>query len=377
MAWTEEEEHNKNAGRGDESVYSSSQERVTSDNLGSDSLTAEHEPDQHIANQRTQDQLGMQNQQSNSGQTPDDSTRLWSLLEHTLSENLIEKRRARRWRIFFRAAYFVSFLFVAVLLLSESDSASVDTSSDYVAVLQLEGQIGAGQPIDANVVLGLLDDAYADSGIQALVLKMNSPGGSPVHSGIIYDAIQLKRAQYPEVPVHVVVEDLAASGGYYIAAAADQIFVDKASLLGSIGVISAGFDATELMKKIGLKRRVFTAGENKAFLDPFLPLEPSTAKKWQAVLDETHQQFINAVKIGREGKLIDHPDLFTGAVFSGVRAIELGLADGLSSYHQLVNDTYGDMEVIYFVQEKDPWEKVVQSFGVSIVNALVEFVHLR
>lgn len=273
----------------------------------------------------TKDSLGLEKEDTNS--IASDSQQLWTLLSRTLQDNVQEKRRARRWKIFFRGSYLLVFILLVGLVFGQADTKDLQTSNEFVAVLPLEGQIGAGQPIDANVILNLLDEAYASSTIQALVLKMNSPGGSPVHAGIIYDAIQLKKAQFPEIPIHVVVEDLAASGGYYIAAAADQILVDKASLVGSIGVISAGFDATELLEKIGVKRRVFTAGENKAFLDPFLPLKPSTVKKWQAVLDETHEQFIQAVKVGREGKLTDHPDLFTGAVFSGVKAVELGLAD--------------------------------------------------
>ncbi|TBR45058.1 S49 family peptidase [Marinomonas agarivorans] len=301
-----------------------------------------------------------------------EKSHLWSLLESTLKENVQEKRRARRWKIFFRVSYLVVFIVVIGLVFGQAETKDLQVNRDFVAVLPLEGQIGAGQPIDANSVLELLDEAYSHRKIQALILKMNSPGGSPVHAGIIYDAIQLKQAQYPEVPVHVVVEDLAASGGYYIAAAADQILADKASLVGSIGVISAGFDLTELMEKVGVKRRVFTAGENKAFLDPFLPLNSSSAKKWQAVLDETHEQFIHAVKVGRGDKLADHPDLFTGAVFSGVKAVELGLIDGLSSFHQLVKQSYAGMEVVYFVEDEEPWRKITETFGITVANAILK-----
>lgn len=299
------------------------------------------------------------------------TNKLWSLLEDVLKENVLEKRRTRRWKIFFRSVYLVCFIAISVYLLNESDVEANVSRGDFVAVLPLDGQIGAGQSIDANIVVDLLEDAYAQSGIQALILKLNSPGGSPVHSGIIYDAIQTKKERYPEIPVYVVVEDLAASGGYYIAAAANYIFVDKASLVGSIGVISAGFEATELLKKIGVERRVFTAGENKAFLDPFLPLEKSSASKWQAVLDETHKQFIDAVQRGRGDRLSDNEDIFTGTVFSGVKAIELGLADGLASYHQLLNKHYANLDVVVFTEDKEAWELVAQSFGASIVNTFL------
>ncbi len=307
----------------------------------------------------------------------ENTQKLWSLLETTLKENLVEKRRARRWNILFRSLTFALIIGVIVAVMADTDITELDARSEFVAVIPMEGQIGAGQPVDANVILPLIDDAYANSGMQALVFKMNSPGGSPVHSGIIYDAIQLKRQQYPNIPTYVVVEDLAASGGYYIASAADQIFADKASLVGSIGVISAGFEATELLKKIGVERRVFTAGENKAFLDPFLPMAPSSVDKWQAVLDETHIQFINAVKEGRGDRLTDSPDLFSGSVFSGAQAVELGLIDGLSSFYGLLNTKYKGMDVLYFTEDKEPWEEVVKSFGMSIGNTMLESMQLR
>lgn len=303
--------------------------------------------------------------------------KLWTLLEGTLKENLVEKRRARRWNIFFRSLTFSVIVAIFVVAMSESDISELDVQTNYVAVIPMEGQIGAGQPIDANVVLPLIDDAYANPGIKALVLKMNSPGGSPVHSGIIYDAIQLKRKQYPNIPTYVVVEDLAASGGYYIASAVDEIYADKASLVGSIGVISAGFEATELLKKIGVERRVFTAGENKAFLDPFLPMAQSSIDKWQAVLDETHGQFINAVKEGRGDKLKESSDLFTGAVFTGAQAVDLGLIDGLTSFYQLLNSEFKGVEVLYFTEDKEPWEDVIKSFGVSVTNTFLESMRLQ
>lgn len=303
--------------------------------------------------------------------------KLWQLLEGTLKENLVEKRRARRWNIFFRSLTFSVIIAIFVVAMSETDISELDVQTNYVAVIPMEGQIGAGQPVDANVVLPLIDDAYAKSGIKALVLKMNSPGGSPVHSGIIYDAIQLKRKQYPNVPTYVVVEDLAASGGYYIASAVDHIYADKASLVGSIGVISAGFEATELLKKIGVERRVFTAGENKAFLDPFLPMAQSSIDKWQAVLDETHGQFIDAVKEGRGDRLKESSDLFTGAVFTGAQAVDLGLIDGLASFYQLLNSEYKGVEVLYFTEDKEPWEDVIKSFGVSVTNTFLESMRLQ
>jgi len=361
MAWTEDE---------DKSTKSQIEGQVGS-------VAESAQPLNHTVDEQVRQGEGVNSMSGNDKEESKNTQKLWNLLETTLKENLVEKRRARRWNIFFRSITFVIIIGVIFAVVSESDISELDVSSKYVAVIPMEGQIGAGQPVDANVVLPLIDDAYAKPGIQALVFKMNSPGGSPVHSGIIYDAIQLKRKQYPNIPTYVVVEDLAASGGYYIASAVDQIFADKASLVGSIGVISAGFEATELLKKIGVERRVFTAGENKAFLDPFLPMAPSSVDKWQAVLDETHIQFINAVKEGRGDRLTDSPDLFSGSVFSGAQAVELGLIDGLSSFYGLLNTRYKGVDVLYFTEDKEPWEEVVKSFGMSIANTMLESMKLR
>jgi len=264
----------------------------------------------------------------------DPNRAIWSLLEKTLSDNLIEKRRARRWRIFFRFSTLAIMLAVLGGWFVQSSLQNISIEGDIVAMIPMRGVIGADAEIESSELVNLLDDAYQNSQLKGVIIEMNSPGGSPVHSGIIYDAIRAKELAYPDVPVFVVVEDMAASGGYYIASAATEIYADKASLVGSIGVISSGFDASNLLEKIGVERRTFTAGRNKAFLDPFTPMTDEARNKWQAVLDETHQQFINAVKEGRGDRLTITDDVFSGMVFTGSQAAKIGLIDGLSSVNE-------------------------------------------
>ena len=303
--------------------------------------------------------------------------RIFDLLEKVLTDSVVEKRRARRWKIFFRL------IFLGLLVSSFFYFANVDELADstegagFVAVMPMEGVVGAGELIDSHVVLALLDDMYKGAGLRGVVLKMNSPGGSPVHSGIIYDAIREKKRSYPDVPIVTVVEDMAASGGYYIASATDKIFVDKASLVGSIGVISASFDLTGLIDHVGVERRIFTAGENKAFLDPFLPMSDGAKSKWQAVLDETHAQFIAAVKEGRGDRLVDNKDVFSGMVFTGTRSIELGLADDRSSLQQLLKQQFSGLKVVYFEAEKAPWEEVAKSLGVQFFGRVLNELQLK
>ncbi|REG85715.1 S49 family peptidase [Marinomonas pollencensis] len=304
---------------------------------------------------------------------PVDNTdaKLWQLLEKTLSDTVVEKRRARRWKIFFR---FTTLFFIAAVIgvaTVQMTPSTAGLDKDTVAIIPMRGVIGSGADIEASDYLQLLDEAYRRHNLTGVVIEMNSPGGSPVHAGIIYDAIRQKESLYPNIPVIVVVEDLAASGGYYIASAANEIYADKASLVGSIGVISAGWDASELLDKIGVERRTFTAGRNKDFLDPFVPMSKEGKEKWQAVLDETHQQFIHAVKVGRGERLTITDDVFSGMVFTGAQAEQIGLIDGLSSAHNLLKTRFANATPIVFAPEHDPWEKVAKEFGVQFATKIL------
>lgn len=317
------------------------------------------------------------NQMVSEEQPLDPNKEVWSLLEKTLSENLIEKRRARRWKIFFRFMTLTIIFFITVSWFLRSNLPEVNLGGDVVAIIPMRGVIGADLEIESYEFVALLDDAYRNNQLTGMVIEMNSPGGSPVHSGIIYDAIQAKKQAYPEVPVLVVIEDMAASGGYYIASAANEIYADKASLVGSIGVISSGFDASHLLEKIGVKRRTFIAGRNKAFLDPFTPMTDEAKTKWQAVLNETHQQFIKAVKEGRGDRLTITDDVFSGMVFTGNQALEIGLIDGLASVHDLLKLRFPNAEQVTYVPQQDPWIELAKEFGVELATKLMNSSTIR
>jgi protease-4 len=310
-------------------------------------------------------------------ETTDPNKEIWSLLEKTLSENLVEKRRARRWRIFFRFTTLAIFLAVVGGWFAKSNFQDVSLESDVVAMIPMRGVIGADNEIESSEFVSLLDAAYQNSRLKGVVIEMNSPGGSPVHSGIIYDAIRAKEQNYPDIPVLVVVEDMAASGGYYIASAANEIYADKASLVGSIGVISSGFDASNLLEKIGVERRTFTAGRNKAFLDPFAPMTEEAKVKWQAVLDETHQQFINAVKEGRGDRLVITDDVFSGMVFTGSQAIKIGLIDGLASVNEILDSRFPDAEPVVYEPKQDSWKELAKEFGVEMATRVINTTSIQ
>ncbi|MCW8355153.1 signal peptide peptidase SppA [Marinomonas pontica] len=307
----------------------------------------------------------------------DPNKEIWSLLEKTLSENLIEKRRSRRWKIFFRFLTLIIVISVIVGWFAKSSLQDVSLEGDVVAMIPMRGVIGANAEIESSEFVRLLDNAYQNTQLTGVIIEMNSPGGSPVHSGIIYDAIRSKEQAYPEIPVIVVVEDMAASGGYYIASAANEIYADKASLVGSIGVISSGFDASHLLEKIGVERRTFTAGRNKAFLDPFTPMTEEAKAKWQAVLDETHQQFINAVKEGRGKKLVITDDVFSGMVFTGSQAIKIGLIDGLASVNDILDSRFPNAEPVVYEPKQDSWKELAKELGVEMATRVINSTNLQ
>ncbi|SBS31802.1 Putative signal peptide peptidase SppA [Marinomonas aquimarina] len=301
-------------------------------------------------------------------------TKVIEALKEVLSSHMVERRRARRWKIFFRFLYLFVFIGVLVTTLMRADMEDVSVN-DSVAVLRMQGTIGAENEVDANDYVPLFDEIYADRTTKAVLIEMNSPGGSPVHSGILHDVIMQYRAQYPTIPVVVAVEDMAASGGYYIASAADKIVVDKASLVGSIGVVSGGFEASELLDKVGVKRRLFTAGDNKAFLDPFSPMTEQAQQSWQAVLDETHQQFIDAVKDGRGDRLQNDPQLFSGMVFTGAQAVQNGLADEVGYAQQLLNNDFSGLTPAYYSPYQEPWERVAKQLGVEFAASVKSWLY--
>lgn len=294
-------------------------------------------------------------------------------------EVLLEQKRARRGRLFggiFRTL--VTLAIVLVIfgsgreLLSFSDK-SKPAETPHLAVIEIKGMLASDGRASAERVLAGAQRAFTASRAEAVVLKINSPGGSPVQAGQIYEGIKALRQQHPEMPVYAVIEDLGASGGYYVAVAADQLIADQASLVGSIGVISGGFAFKEAMERLGIERRVFTSGDNKAFLDPFSDMDPEQEKFWQSVLDSIHQQFIARVKEGRGERLADDPDIFSGLVWSGEMAVEKGLIDELGSIYTL-QASLGVKKSVNYTPEPSPWERLERRLGSAFKAALVDLM---
>src|SRR5690606_5567286 len=243
---------------------------------------------------------------------------------------IAEQRRSRNWGISFKSLTFIYLfvlLFVAMGWVSKDSNAKVD----HTALLDIQGVIGSGEDVNADAVMSSLQAAFKNKRTRGLILRINSPGGSPVQAGLINDEIKRLRKQNPQVPVYAVVEDICASGGYYIAAAADKIYVDKASIVGSIGVLMDGFGFTGTMEKLGVERRLLSAGENKAILDPFSPINPKHQAFAQEMLNEIHQQFITVVREGRGKRLKEGEDTFSGLMWTGEQSVAMGLADALGS----------------------------------------------
>ncbi|SDQ51242.1 protease-4 [Pseudomonas sp. UC 17F4] len=297
----------------------------------------------------------------------------WKLLEKTLLAGVQEQRRARRWGIFFKLLTFVYLfgifaLFTPLMNMDKAASRSVS----HTALVEVRGMIADQEPASADNIVSGLREAFKDPKTKAVILRINSPGGSPVQSGYIYDEIRRLRAEYPTIKLYAVISDLGASGAYYIASAADQIYADKASLVGSIGVTAAGYGFVGAMEKLGVERRTYTAGEHKAFLDPFQPQKPEETAFWQGVLETTHKQFIASVKQGRGERLKDkeHPELFSGLIWSGEQALALGLVDGLGSAGYVAREVVGEKELVDFTVEESPFDRFSKRLGASVAEHL-------
>jgi len=302
----------------------------------------------------------------------------WRLLEKTLLAGVQEQRRARRWGIFFKLLTFIYLfgalaLFTPMLQLGGDKAAS---SGGHTAVINVRGMIADEESASADKVVGALWAAFEDANTKGVVLRINSPGGSPVQSGYIYDEIGRLRAEYPTIKVYAVITDLGASGAYYIASAADEIYADKSSLVGSIGVTAATFGFVDTLEKLGVERRVYTSGEHKAFLDPFQPEKREETEFWEGVLATTHRQFIDSVKKGRGDRLQDaeHPELFSGLIWSGEQALELGLIDGLGSASHVAREVIGEEEMVDFTVKDSPLDRFTKKLGASVAERLAMLV---
>lgn len=285
-------------------------------------------------------------------------------------EGLKEQRRSRRWGIFFKLLFWAYLLIVGgAFLVGLSDSGKdedVTNASEITAVVDIKGVIMDEADASADLVIPSLKKAFDNPKTKAVVLRINSPGGSPVQAGQINDEIRRLRAKYKDIPVYAVISDICASGGYYIAVAADKIYADKASLVGSIGVRMDNFGFVEAMNKLGVERRLLTAGENKGMLDPFQPLNPKEVDHVKTLLNTTHQQFINVVKQGRGERLKNNPDLFTGLIWTGEGAKDLGLIDELGDERYVAREVIKAPTMVNFTSEKDFFDKVGERLGTSV-----------
>ncbi|MBI4190706.1 MAG: S49 family peptidase [Betaproteobacteria bacterium] len=305
--------------------------------------------------------------------SPGNSGEGWErkILEKVALAAIAEQRAARRWGVVFKSLiliYLFALLFVGMDWIKRGDYKS---PGKHTAMVELRGVIASDGLASADNVTSGLQAAFKDKNTQGVVLRINSPGGSPVQAGYINDEIKRLRGQHPNVPLYAVVEDIAASGGYYVAVAADKIYVDKASIVGSIGVVMDGFGFTGTMEKLGVERRAIAAGENKKFLDPFSPVDPVHKEYAEKMLGDIHQQFITVVRSGRGQRLKDSPEIFSGLLWVGQKSIELGLADGLGSVESVARDVIKAEVVIDFTQRENIAERVARRFGAAMAETLL------
>lgn len=315
----------------------------------------------------------MSDEWKSSGGSEGEDAKSWKLLEKALLSSVQEQRRSRRWGIFFKLLTFAYLLGVLVMFspLLQFKSSGTGTEA-HTALIEVRGMIVDQEAASADKIVGSLRAAFKDANTKGVILRINSPGGSPVQSGYIYDEIRRLRAEHPQIKVYAVITDLGASGAYYIASAADEIYADKASLVGSIGVTAAGFGFVGAMEKLGVDRRVYTSGEHKAFLDPFQPPKAEEAEFWKGVLETTHRQFIASVKQGRGERLKAdaHPELFSGLVWSGEQALELGLVDALGSTSYVAREVIGVKELVDFTVRDTPFDRFAKRLGSSVADRI-------
>ena len=294
-------------------------------------------------------------------------------LEKLVFESLKEQRRKRRWGIFFRFLYLSFFAFTLWQLFSLGRTDSKPVAKHHTALVEIDGVIDSSRN-SAEKVNAALDNAFADKGSVGVILQINSPGGSPVQAGIINDEIVRLRKLYPAKPLYVVVQEMCASGGYYVAAAADKIYVNKASIVGSIGVLINGFGFTGTMEKLGIERRLMIAGKNKGFLDPFSPQSETHKAYAQQMLNEVHQQFIDVVRKGRGDRLKETPETFSGLFWSGSKAVQMGLADGFGTVNSVARDVFKAEEIVDYTERDTLRDRVLKKFGASVGEGAMKSV---
>ena len=288
---------------------------------------------------------------------------------------LSEQRRARRWGIFFKFLMFAYLLTLLVLWFPDRlGQGGLTQVGSHTAIVDIKGVIADDAKASAGNVVTGLRDAFGDSGTKGVILRINSPGGSPVQAGYIYDEIRRLRKEYPKIPLYAVVTDVCASGGYYIAAAADRIYVNRASIVGSIGVLMNGFGFVGAMDKLGVERRLLTAGEHKGIMDPFSPVSEFDRSHVDKLLKTIHRQFIEAVKQGRGERLKPDELIFSGLFWTGEKSIELGLADALGSSSYVAREVIGAEEMVDFTQEEDVFERLAKRIGAGAASSMARLL---
>ncbi len=289
-------------------------------------------------------------------------------IEKLALSGLKEQQTARRWSTFFKILTFIYLFFLLMLALGWVGDKGV--TGPHTALIEIAGVIEPGGEVNADAVIGSLNEAYDNVNTKGIILRFNTPGGSPVQSGIINDEIMRQKKLHPKIPVYGVVEDICASGGYYIAVATDKIYVDKGSIVGSIGVLMDGYGFTEAMKKIGVERRLLTAGENKAMLDPFSPVNERHQALAQNMLNEIHEQFKTVVREGRGARLKENAETFSGLFWSGEQSIKLGLADALGSAEYVAREVIKQEEIVDYTYQETVLDRFAKRLGASIAKAV-------
>ena len=290
-------------------------------------------------------------------------------LEKLAFASIDEQKASRRWKTFTRLSWLLFFI-VLVWLVMHRGTPATSASVSHTAVVEIKGEIAAGSDASAEFINAALRAAFEDAGSKAVVLLINSPGGSPVQAGMMNDEILRLKAKHKK-PVYAVVEETCASAAYYIAVSADKIFVDKASIVGSIGVLMDSFGFTGLMEKLGVERRLMTAGENKGFLDPFSPQNDKQRAFAQGMLNQIHQQFIAVVKVGRGNRLKETPDMFSGLFWSGQQAVELGLADQLGNLDYVAREVVKAEDIVDYTRRDNVAERLAKKFGAAMGDGAI------
>lgn len=296
-----------------------------------------------------------------------------TLIKDLALSSLKEKRSARRWGIFFKFIFFGYLMALVALYYSPLEPGALEkASAEHTALINIEGVISSESKASADYVITALREAFEDKKTRGVILRMNTPGGSPVQAGYINDEIYRLKGLYPDIKVYAAIMDICASGGYYIASAADAIYADKGSMVGSIGVLMNSFGFEHAIEKIGVTRRLYTAGEHKSFLDPFLPPNDDDVAHTTTMLQNIHKQFIDVVKKGRADKLKDDPLLFSGYVWTGEQSLELGLVDKLGSSSYIAREVVGAEEIKDFTVSEDFLDRFAKKMGASMASTMAE-----